>query len=402
MDIAVLADDLTGACDAGVQFARAGYRTEVGFGPPPHLPEHGALVIDTDSRVRSPAEAAGRVLTAAQSVRSARLVYKKLDSTLRGHVAAELAAALAGSGRERGVYAPAFPQYGRTTRGGVQLVDTVPVHGTAFAHDPRNPMRESHIPTLLKQGGLSGVAVLSTDDLRDPGRAWSTIARHTWTVVDIDTEADLRALIRTVPDPGTVLWGGSTGLARALGEALPAARPSTPNPASPARRVLTVVGSVNMVSRAQLAQLLAAGVVSVSLDAALGEGDGVARAVSLAGQALKDGSSVALSSTLPDEREREEAAARVAAGLAAVVQALSRSPGFDALVLTGGDTAVHVARALGATGLTLEREVEPGIPLGRLTGPLAVPAVTKAGGFGSPDALVHALRALQHPEEMTA
>lgn len=400
MEVAVLADDLTGACDTGVQFARAGHRTEVGFGLPAQLPASGALAIDTNTRILPSGLAHQRVLTAARAVRSARLVYKKLDSTLRGNIAAELAAALEGSGRTHGVFAPAFPEYGRTTRGGMQFVDDVPVHHTAFAHDPRNPVVECHIPTLLTAGGLTGIAMLTREDLLNPARAEQIIRTHTWTVADIETGSDLDALVRAVPDPGSVLWGGSTGLARALGAAFPAPQTSTPAAEPSARQVLIVVGSVNAVSRVQLAHLLDAGAVSVTLDTTLELDEAVAQTVFEVSEALAGGASVALSSTLPAQSVQDEQAAKIATALAVVVQTLTRTSRVDALVLTGGDTAVHIAEQLGATGLTLEREVEPGIPVGHLIGPLPLPVVTKAGGFGSPHALVHALHALQRPQEV--
>nr|MDQ3363473.1 four-carbon acid sugar kinase family protein [Actinomycetota bacterium] len=81
---AVIADDLTGAADTGVQFARAGYRTAVVFRGEP-VPHEGldAVVFDTDSRTRRPGLAARYVAEAGRNVRDARLVYKKFDSTLR-------------------------------------------------------------------------------------------------------------------------------------------------------------------------------------------------------------------------------------------------------------------------------------------------------------------------------
>ena len=80
--------------------------------------------------------------------------------------------------------------------------------------------------------------------------------------------------------------------------------------------------------------------------------------------------------------------------LAEVVAGLSEEGLFDALVLTGGETAVGVARRLGAAGIRLEGEVEPGIPAGSLLGPAPYPVVTKAGGFGEPDTLVRVVREL--------
>src|ERR687897_1248637 len=119
MLIAVIADDLTGAADAGVQFVHAGYRTAVFFRDSEVLDDdRDAVSFDTDSRAMPAGFAAKRVLEAARAASKARIVYKKLDSTLRGNVAAELAAAKGGAGGDRAIGPPLFPAAGRTTVGG--------------------------------------------------------------------------------------------------------------------------------------------------------------------------------------------------------------------------------------------------------------------------------------------
>jgi uncharacterized protein YgbK (DUF1537 family) len=288
VEVAVIADDLTGAADCGVQFARAGYRTAIAFGGEPMPPsgEVNAVVVDTDSRLLSPELARERVLEAGGALKGVRISYKKLDSTLRGPVAAELSAALAASGRPRAVVAPAFPGAGRTTAGGVQLVHGVPIHETGLAEDPRTPVREGHIPSLLAREGLKDVYTL----------------------------------------------GG-----RAVEEALGAAR------------------------------AFLDGGVSVALYPADEEGD----------------------------------AESIVRALAEVVAGLSEEGRFDALVLTGGDTAVRVARGLGASGIMLHEELETGVPVGTLIGPRPYRVVTKAGGFGEPETLLNALRFLTGAEERT-
>jgi len=215
---AIIADDLTGAADTGVQFARAGYRAAVVFrGEPVPDEELDAVVFDTDSRTRRPGLAARYVAEAGRNVRDARLVYKKFDSTLRGPVAAELSAAFESTRRRRAVVAPAFPAAGRTTAGGTQLVHGVPVHETEMRNDPRTPVRDAHVPTLLGRWSAS-VGTLGVDDLDDPENVRRALARDEWTVVDAERDADLEALVRAVPDPGAVLWAGSAGLAQALGQ----------------------------------------------------------------------------------------------------------------------------------------------------------------------------------------
>ena len=80
--------------------------------------------------------------------------------------------------------------------------------------------------------------------------------------------------------------------------------------------------------------------------------------------------------------------------LAEVAARLSRQDLFDALVLTGGSTAVAVSLGLGASGIRLGGEMEAGVPWGTLIGPNPYRVVTKAGGFGGQDTLVGVVRSL--------
>src|SRR5919106_3839061 len=221
MLIAVIADDLTGAADTGVQFVRAGYRTAVFFRATEVIEDNlDAVVFDTDSRAMPAGFAAKRVVDAAHAARGARIVYKKLDSTLRGNVAAELAAALGGARRDRVIVAPAFPAAGRTTVGGIQRVHGVPVDETEMVNDPHTPVGEAHIPSLLAEA-FSSVGALSVEDLADPDLVRRALQDHECVVADAERDADLEALVRAVPDPARVLWAGSAGLAFALGRVYP-------------------------------------------------------------------------------------------------------------------------------------------------------------------------------------
>ena len=92
MAVTIIADDLTGACDAGALFAGRG---PVGVFVAPELPgaRWPAAAVDCETRALSPADAAARVRRAATGL-EARLhggrIFKKIDSTFRGPVAAEL------------------------------------------------------------------------------------------------------------------------------------------------------------------------------------------------------------------------------------------------------------------------------------------------------------------------
>src|SRR5689334_23044685 len=106
----IIADDLTGALDTAAPFAARGWRTCVvpWPGPSPRAlsaavrrssADHDVVVVDTASRHVAANEAGRRVRAVVAAARrvdadaaSPRAFYKKIDSTLRGHVAVELAA----------------------------------------------------------------------------------------------------------------------------------------------------------------------------------------------------------------------------------------------------------------------------------------------------------------------
>jgi D-threonate/D-erythronate kinase len=394
MLIGVIADDLTGAADAGVQLVHAGYRTAVFFRESEVFADDlDAVSFDTDSRNMPAGFAAKRVLEAAHTAREARIVYKKLDSTLRGNVAAELAAALGGAGRDLAVVAPAFPAAGRTTIGGIQRVHGVPVDETEMANDPHTPVRGAHVPNLLAEA-FSSVGPLSVEDLADPERVRLALEENECVVADADRDADLEALVRAVPDPARVLWAGSAGLALALGSVYPGpCAGDTGLQRARVRPVLVVVGSLSGVAREQVRRLVGEyGEVDVTVET------GGAGALEKTVAAVRDALAGRECAVVHSPEERSASSESVLGSLAEVVALLSERGLFEGLVLTGGATAVGVARRLGASGIRLEGEVETGVPMGTLIGPRPYPLVTKAGGFGGPDTLVGAVEALSGEE----
>lgn len=396
MEIAVIADDLTGAADTGVQLVRAGYRAAVVFRGE-SLPKNlDAVALDTDSRTKPTGLATKRVVEVGKAVRHARIVYKKLDSTLRGSVAAELSAAIGATQRNRVVVAPAFPAAGRTTMNGVQLVHGVPVHETEMRNDPRTPVKEAHVPTLLREV-FASVATLGVEDLAYGEHVRRALKDNECVVVDAERDADLETLVRAVPDPSSVLWAGSAGLALALGSIYPGSRRgSLSAPEVPARRVLVVIGSLSGVAREQLARI-SEEYGEVAIPARGGGSGAVTDAGDAARRALAESGCAVLHS--PEKRGKSRGAGSFVRALANVVEVLAGDGAFDALVLTGGSTAMGVARRLGASGIKLVGEVEAGVPVGALIGPRPYRVVTKAGGFGGPDTLLHAVRTLTQNEE---
>jgi len=148
--IGVVADDLTGAAEVGAVGLRHGLAAQVvvegEFSGGVDL-----ISIDTDSRSCSPEEAGRRAAAAADALNKtgAASVYKKVDSVLRGPVAAELEAVMKQLQLARTLLVPANPGLGRTIRNGRYFVHGTPIDQTDFRDDPEFPRRTSEVRGLL-------------------------------------------------------------------------------------------------------------------------------------------------------------------------------------------------------------------------------------------------------------
>lgn len=154
--ILVVADDLTGANAAGARFARLGLTAVTLTSPGAlgrRLPSCDVVVACTASRHLPATEAAERVRQAIRAAPPVGLVVKRIDTTLRGNLGAEMDAALDAvattSSRVRAVVVPAHPDAGRVTADGLQLVDGLPLTETAAAEDPRAPVSSSRVSEVL-------------------------------------------------------------------------------------------------------------------------------------------------------------------------------------------------------------------------------------------------------------
>lgn len=389
----VIADDLTGANDTGIQFLKAGFKASVTLDPAAlaAMEDGGALVLDTESR-NIPEGGAAEILKKAApylaKFRGSHIFYKKVDSTLRGNIKAETEVLMEELAFTLAVFTPAFPRNKRTSKNGLLLLDGVPVHETEMGRDPRKPVTTSSLAESLLGRRASSARSVSLEEVRG-GRIPAILEEAGKKGVfcfDAETDGDLRVIARdaSLAAPAEdILWVGSAGLA----EALVGARPPA----------LLVVGSLSAVSSRQARYLLDNGLAMPVLAdiAALGhsamaeEGRLIEAAVSL----LRRGENVLLSSSAEEAQieagRKSGAPEEIGESLARAVAEILKKAEISGLFITGGEVAVKIVRALGGGGVSLLEEVEPGIPLVRLAGgPFeGLPLITKAGGFGSEDTL---------------
>ena len=407
--VGIVADDLTGAADTASQFVRAGWSTELQLRP--GKSEAQVVAATTESRNCDAAAAAEAVTLAVKRLREVGVthLYKKIDSTLRGQIRAEVRAALDGwSANAIAVVCPAFPAMGRTLVGGRLRVNGVPVSETALAADPITPVIESHVPTLLGGSHIAHITGESAQALAariDVGGASGQMV-----VVDAANDDQLQRVAEAV-----VLLGlravsvGSAGLAHHLARAWPVDQSNVLRPSSASsvvkdsavrsRITVVIVTSLQAVARSQAAAVAAAGAVHGEPSPVdLLDDDAWERWSTKMLEDLGTGDSTMLL-TAPLDRRKQLPAELIPARFADLTSRLIKEAGarVAGVVVTGGDGARAVADALEATGFQIRGEVTSGVPVGTLMGGAAdgLHFVTKAGGFGDADTLLQAAKAVR-------
>ncbi|UWZ81671.1 four-carbon acid sugar kinase family protein [Occallatibacter riparius] len=404
-EIIIIADDLTGAADSAAACAAHGPTAIVTLGLPQDcttLPDSDILSIDANTRCLSAGQAAGitsQIVRARHDHRALRpgsLIFKKLDSTLRGHFAAELAAvlrelnAIAPAGEEHCiVMAPALPAQGRITIGGRQIVDGRQLH-------------EGDIPAQLGAAGLS-CRIIDIATVRADARSLEQLMvmlSHQTDVLlcDAESDDDLRRIAEATMVLGDrAVWAGSAGLAAHLHRAgrLSSTTGQPQQVAATSRRpTLFVVGSVSSVSREQAALLSALPDVTtfrLTMASVLSSTVNVAPVLT-ALQSRRD----VLVALDDNERCSESESTLLTKNVARMLGPCAALPG--AVVATGGETARALLDELGIRRLRIVDEVEPGIPFSMAEGwTRPLPIITKAGGFGSSGALIRCREFLSAP-----
>lgn len=398
----IVADDFTGANDTGVQLKRRGVPTSVVFSSE-FIASEGSFVLDTESRALGPEEAAAAVRAGLKGVDLTAFgrVMKKVDSTLRGSVAAEIKAVDELYGSELVVFAPALPDLGRTTVGGVHLLKGIPITRTELAKDPKTPVTEDNITRLLEAVYDEPVTHISEDQVSAGEIDFS--AGRVFTC-DSATNADLRSVIQAAVATGKrTLWVGTAAMADHLLGVEVEVPPA-----------LAVVASVSAVSREQVNFAAGEGIplVSVPIPELLTGEQKMETYVAQTVALLKEGKDAILASSASCNRAeldrsvavgeklnmtREQVSGYTQMVMGRMTRAILEQTPISGMFLTGGDTALGFFMEARSLGSSIVTEIAVGIPMMRLSGgPFAgLKVVTKAGAFGKEDAITFALRKLK-------
>lgn len=426
----IIADDLTGGADTGVHFSQRGLQTlflSSGKHDGLDLSGYGncdALVVNTESRGMPPKPAFSAAASVLKTYGKALfpIIYKKIDSSLRGNIGSEIDAVLQGSELPMAFVAPSLPEQNRTLVGGIMMIAGIPIALTEMACDAISPVRESYAPKLIRRqsrhrvagidltrvaagGGPLKKAVLQARDKGARIVVFDAVRRE-----DLAHIADIALEMDTIP-----LLAGSAGLARELAVRLSRDREgifSAPGTAAGTCNHLFVVsGSASAVTHRQLHKLEAhPRVSSFALPAAFlqngapGDRGPAGEFRRQVARALEQGHAVLKMSeerVFPDNCAGPPIHARITGALSSIARAVirdfaaERGVGKLALVLTGGQTAISVLNLLGVKGLEIQGEILGGIVKSRVHGGglEGLEVITKAGAFGEENALEIVLEA---------
>lgn len=400
----VLADDLTGALDTGIQFGSETSAvvlcSDSGIGINETeiktvSEKLEVLIIDTESRHLDAKEAYRRVFNLVQMARQIHIpyIYKKTDSGMRGNIGAELEACIDAYGGSIH-FIPAFPQIGRVTVDGIQYIDGIPVAESVFGKDPLNPVKYSSVNQII--GLQSTVACHVMNKVNNNGKADEIF------LYDCQSQDDLQKIALDLKnDEDAHLFAGCAAFAAMMHEMLNLKKPIIEK-AQLRDSLLIVCGSVNPVTLKQLDMAERYGAIRICLtnqqkleenyyESSMGKYY-ISRIKKLAENSVCtiiesvtdiDGESTAHYASL-NCIDAEEICQRISRNLGIILKKLLESGLKKTLLVTGGDTLQSFMTSIGVHQLSPICELYPGVVLSRIKYKgEKFDLISKSGGFGS-------------------
>lgn len=415
-DVVISADDLTGANACAAGFAKEGLRAvtsslnEGDLGLPDFGDRFDAVVVTTDSRHLPPAEAEELTRAAIRAGWPARLAGARIDTTMRGNIGPSALGAidevrkLSGE-RTVGLALPAFPNAGRVTIEGRQLLEGRRLEDTELARDVRTPVTTSLVEDLISEGTGLNTALVPLHVVAGPHAHLVSYIKDLLDREDLDVivadaltndhitqvaEAAVAAgpEIRWVGiDPGP----GSLAIATALGI----------QGVAPRGRVLAVSGSASDLTQLQLNRLIAerdpivvqphytpaANLPDVEVTSAA-----LIKAVNDArpGQAVLYAQVLEPADLVPLTEEEIE---RLPGTIGEITANTLKAVAIDGIYSTGGDITAAILDQLGSDGVEIHGEVIPLAVSGEVVGgPFAgLSIITKGGLIGGPNTAVECI-----------
>jgi len=425
--IYVIADDLTGANDTGVQFTKKGYNTIVSV-----LDERSTIIIpdnldvfvmDIETRELESKTARKRLKSILEkiNINEKDIVYKKVDSTLRGNIGDEIEEIMMILNRDICIFSPSYPSYQRITIGGYLVVDQKPLSLSEYFCGSSTQVENSFIPFLLKKQTDFPVGQI---DLKDVAKGQKTIISKInelyqkgkrIIVIDSTNEEHLKDIFTSsLKFNESVLFSGSAGLANHFpniynkNEDLKIKIENNKVP------IVVVAGSRNSIMEDQINYLknrLNFTELKIDLEQVFSNKDRILdNYATECIKAIKDKHDLVIHTDAIYNEEKlinkklmlknnlsfRELEVGIKTFFGKLTSKIVENSYTRNLILTGGDIALGVCKELGIYNMNIKDELLPGIPLAIANYKnYNLNIVTKAGGFGREDVLYNLINKLK-------
>lgn len=425
--VAIIADDFTGSNDTGVHFSKEGFETVVIFDidkienidKKTHV-----VVVDTESRGDDPKIAYKKAYKAAEKLneKSFKYIYKKLDSTLRGNIGAEIDGVMDGGKFDLAIVAPALPDNGRKTIGGNQFVHDVPLEKTEIANDPITPIKHSYIKDIISEQCEKSVGLINLKDVikgeNNLKAKIDEVRKNKKEIIIIDaiTKEDLKTISSSINSLSLKsLLVGSAGLAEALPETFNLKK-NINKKATVNGVIAGIVGSVSDITREQAKYANEKDnnidVIDIKVENVVGDKKEkeLVRVKKLIDNSINNKKDIIIRSAKErklvkkaieigkkNNLNKKEVSKTIADFMGIMAKELYNSKEVSGLFITGGDIAINSASTIGAQFNIIKEEVLPGIPLSIFSGKglSNKPVVTKAGAFGKKESIIEVYKYLR-------
>jgi uncharacterized protein YgbK (DUF1537 family) len=425
----LIADDLTGGADAGAQFAKWGLKTllitwkdnsKIDLSRYIH---QDVLVVNTDSRGLNPDKASSLISNLLKNYEKNLfpILYKKIDSTLRGNIGYEIDAILKRMNGALCFMAPSYPEQNRRLVGGIMIVGEKPLALTEVARSTTSPIQESHVYKLLQQQSQNSVGWIDLTLVasnfnglqkavgKEQKRGIKLIIFDAVSRQDLTNVAEVGFALKKKP-----LFVGSAGLAEEVAKRITTSKENPPEifkqTEKTFKHIFIIGGTASSITHEQLRRIEKRGIPSYHLHKNILVCDDTLSQVERKELSRRVANSLSkgmvILKTIPELLQPEDSKdlpihlkiVKILADIALQSLKLSEVAIRDlALILTGGDTAQSIMNILGNEGIEIEGELLEGIVRGRVIGGdwNGLSIVTKAGAFGRDDALERIINTLQ-------
>lgn len=412
--VVIIGDDLTGSNATGALYAGLGLSAVTVQAPvqPKNLQLNtDVLVVNTNSRHLPAADAAAAVADTIRVLpQLPTLIAKRIDTTLRGNVGSEIEALLTAVRARRdgvrvtAVMVPAFPASGRTTVGGIQLVDGEPVARTWAGSDPFTPVRHSSVASVVGAQTDLTVGHLGIDSQALPidarvAEMTALASNYDVVVVDAVSQNDLLVAAETLVAAKSPLLDFVVVDTGPFGAAVCKSCSIRPTGEGTGQGPLfALIGSLTTITDEQTKHLQRTQNASIIEFSPLA--GNVDRLIEELVEAVDQGAEIIGVKTQPsaDEVVSSDSSSRVMEVLGSIAVKVVGRLRPRGIYATGGDVCMAVLDALGADGFKIEEEVVPLAVAGILVGGEygGLPFATKGGLIGNSEAAAACIEALAH------